>query len=58
MKRRLELVRPLIHRPRVLFLDEPTTELDPQSRIAVWDYLRKMHKEEKVTDEAEVLCNR
>jgi ABC-2 type transport system ATP-binding protein len=66
MKRRLELVRSLVHRPRVLFLDEPTTGLDPQARIAVWDYLRKIHKEEKITivitthylDEAEVLCGR
>lgn len=66
MKRRLELVRSLIHRPKVLFLDEPTTGLDPQARNAVWDYLRKIHNEEKVTmaitthylDEAEVLCDR
>jgi len=66
MKRRLELVRSLVHRPRVLFLDEPTTGLDPQARIAVWDYLRKIHKEEKITiaitthylDEAEALCDR
>jgi len=66
MKRRLELVRSLIHRPKVLFLDEPTTGLDPQARNAVWEYLKKIHKEEQITivitthylDEAEVLCNR
>lgn len=66
MKRRLELVRSLIHRPKVLFLDEPTTGLDPQARNAVWEYLKKIHSEENITivitthylDEAEVLCNR
>ncbi len=66
MKRRLELIRSLIHRPKVLFLDEPTTGLDPQARSAVWDYLRRIHNEEKLTialtthylDEAEALCDR
>jgi ABC-2 type transport system ATP-binding protein len=66
MKRRLELVRSLIHRPKVLFLDEPTTGLDPQARNAVWEYLRKIHGEESITiaitthylDEAEALCDR
>jgi len=66
MKRRLELVRSLIHRPKILFLDEPTTGLDPQARYAVWDYLRKIHKEQGITilitthylDEAEALCGR
>jgi len=65
MKRRLELVRSLIHRPKVLFLDEPTTGLDPQARSAVWDYLRKLHKENitivittHYLDEAEALCDR
>jgi len=66
MKRRLELVRSLIHRPKILFLDEPTSGLDPQARYAVWDYLRKIHKEQGITivitthylDEAEVLCSR
>jgi ABC-2 type transport system ATP-binding protein len=66
MKRRLELVRSLIHRPKVLFLDEPTTGLDPQARNAIWEYLRKIHREENITlvvtthylDEAETLCDR
>jgi ABC-2 type transport system ATP-binding protein len=66
MKRRLELVRSLVHRPKVLFLDEPTTGLDPQARSAVWEYLRKLHKEQNITivltthylDEAEALCDR
>jgi ABC-2 type transport system ATP-binding protein len=66
MKRKLEIIRSLIHRPQVLFLDEPTTGLDPQARNSVWEYLRKIHKEENVTvmitthylDEADVLCQR
>lgn len=66
MKRRLELVRSLIHRPRILFLDEPTTGLDPQARNTIWQYLKRIHKEENITiiitthylDEAEVLCDR
>src|SRR5574341_2074049 len=40
MRRKLEIVRSLIHRPRVLFLDEPTTGLDPVSRRTLWAYLR------------------
>jgi ABC-2 type transport system ATP-binding protein len=66
MKRRLEIVRSLIHNPEILFLDEPTTGLDPQGRAAVWDYLVKTHKEQGITlvitthymDEAEGLCDR
>lgn len=66
MKRRLEIVRSLVHKPRILFLDEPTTGLDPQARNAVWEHLKKLHKEEGVTlvitthylDEAEGLCDR
>jgi ABC-2 type transport system ATP-binding protein len=66
MKRRLELVRSLIHQPKVLFLDEPTTGLDPQARSAVLEYLRELHKRHDITivltthylDEAETLCDR
>ena len=66
MKRRLELVRSLIHKPSILFLDEPTTGLDPQARNAIWDYLKRIHKEEGITivmtthylDEADSLCDR
>ncbi|HEY6420278.1 MAG TPA: ATP-binding cassette domain-containing protein [Candidatus Binataceae bacterium] len=66
MRRRLELARGLIHSPEVLFLDEPTIGLDPQSRLAVWDLLRELRKESEITvsltthymDEAESLCDR
>jgi len=66
MKRRLELVRSLIHSPKVLFLDEPTTGLDPQARSAVWEYLRGLHEKQEITvvitthylEEAEALCDR
>jgi ABC-2 type transport system ATP-binding protein len=66
MKRRLEIVRSLVHRPRILFLDEPTTGLDPQARNAVWEYLKRIHEEQNITlvitthylDEAESLCDR
>ena len=44
MKRRLEIVRSLIHSPEVLLLDEPTTGLDPQGRATVWDYLVKVQR--------------
>jgi len=49
MKRKLEIVRGLIHKPNLLFLDEPTTGLDPQSRKNLWSYLKKVRKEENLT---------
>ncbi len=66
MRRRLEIARGLIHAPEVLFLDEPTIGLDPQSRRAVWDLLEALRKESEITisltthymDEAESLCDR
>src|SRR5207249_4519058 len=66
MRRRLDLGAGLVHHPRVLFLDEPTTGLDPQTRAAVWEYLRRLHREEKMTiflttqymEEADQLCQR
>ena len=49
MRRRLELARGLMHHPKVLFLDEPTLGLDPQSRDYIWSYIEKLAKEEKIT---------
>ena len=49
MKRRLEIARGLLHRPRVLFLDEPTLGLDPQTRRHIWHYLRKLREQREVT---------
>lgn len=49
MKRKLEIVRNLLHRPAILFLDEPTTGLDPESRRGLWDYLRQVRKESGTT---------
>lgn len=49
MKRRLEIARGLVHRPRVLFLDEPTTGLDPQTRKRTWDVLRSLRAKHKLT---------
>ena len=49
MKRRLDLAMSLIHKPQILFLDEPTTGLDPASRTAVWNEVRKLNREEGMT---------
>ncbi|MCL4448284.1 MAG: ATP-binding cassette domain-containing protein [Actinobacteria bacterium] len=49
MKRRLEIIRGLLHSPRVLFLDEPTIGLDPQTRTHIWEYIESLRKSEEIT---------
>jgi ABC-2 type transport system ATP-binding protein len=66
MRRRLELARGLMHHPKILFLDEPTLGLDPQSREHIWKYIENLAKEKNMTiiitthymDEADKLCDR
>ena len=49
MRRRLEIARGLMHSPRVLFLDEPTIGLDPQTRRSIWTYIRQLKESEEIT---------
>ena len=66
MRRRLEIARGLVHHPKIFFLDEPTTGLDPVSRVAVWEMLGNIKSQRKLTilitthymDEADRLCDR
>jgi len=65
MRRRIDLAGALVHRPEVLFLDEPTTGLDPQGRLAIWDHLNELHSQgttilltTQMMDEADQLCQR
>ena len=66
MRRRLELARGIMHHPKILFLDEPTLGLDPQTREHIWDYIKELARKECMTvlltthymEEADQLCDR
>lgn len=66
MKRRLEIAKAFLHNPKVIFMDEPTLGLDPQTRRHIWEYIKTLNSEKNVTifitthylEEADFLCNR